>query len=88
MSKKAKLLAKLQSRSRSITWDEAVAAMTAHGFDMLPARGGGAARCFVHRATRVKARLHEPHPRNTMLDYMVDQLLEALKNAGEIGDEE
>ena len=39
---------------------------------------------FVNRDTRQKVRLHEPHPRNTLLPYMLDGLIEALQNAGEI----
>ena len=39
---------------------------------------------FIHAETRTKVRLHEPHPRNTLLPYMVDALLEGLTAAGEL----
>ena len=39
---------------------------------------------FVHLTKRVKLRLHEPHPQKTLLPYMVAQLLEGLRAAGEI----
>ncbi len=39
---------------------------------------------FVHALTRQKVRLHEPHPQNTLLPYMLDELIDALKIAGEI----
>lgn len=45
---------------------------------------GGSARMFVHLKTKVKVRLHEPHPRPELLPYMVDALLEGLKAAGEV----
>jgi hypothetical protein len=44
----------------------------------------GSARMFVHVRTHQKVRLHEPHPQNTLLPYMVDILIEALREAGEI----
>lgn len=39
---------------------------------------------FVHDETRVKIRLHEPHPQNTLLPYMVEKLIEGLIAAGEL----
>lgn len=44
----------------------------------------GSARMFVHVRTHQKVRLHEPHPQNTLLPYMIDILIEALQEAGEI----
>ena len=81
LSKKTKLLAKLKSAPANFTWDEAVKLMGACGFKVLNRAGSG--RMFVH-ANGTKVRLHEPHPRNTLLPYMVDCLLEGLKAAGEL----
>lgn len=39
---------------------------------------------FVHERTRVKVRLHEPHPQNTLHRYMVEILIDGLRSAGEI----
>jgi predicted RNA binding protein YcfA (HicA-like mRNA interferase family) len=47
--------------------------------------GSGSGRMFRHETTGQRVRLHEPHPRNILLDYMVKELIEALKNAGDIG---
>ncbi len=58
--------------------------MSACGFELMNARGGGSGRMFVHALTRQKVRLHEPHPQNTLLPYMLDELIDALKIAGEI----
>jgi len=44
----------------------------------------GSARMFLHKGTRTKVRLHEPHPQNTLLPYMVGELLEGLRAAGEL----
>ena len=84
MSKKTKLIAKLQSNPKDFTWNDAKAVMQTCGFDLLNARGGGSGRMFRNASTKQKVRLHEPHPQNTLLPYMVDLIVEALKNAGEI----
>lgn len=84
MARKDKLIAKLTSKPKSFTWDEAKALMSLCGFQLLNARGGGSARMFHHPETRQKVRLHEPHPQNTLLPYMVTELVSALEEAGEI----
>lgn len=84
MSKKAKLLAKLQSSPRDFTWADAKSIMQVCGFELLNARGGGFGRMFRHGVTGQKVRLHEPHPQTTLLPYMVGLLVDALKDAGEI----
>lgn len=82
MSKKIKLFERLCERPKNFTWDEACSLMRQCGFTLK--NGSGSARMFVHASTRQKVRLHEPHPRNTLLPYMVDILIEALREAGEI----
>lgn len=84
MSRKDKLIAKLKSRPKNFTWDETTTLMSACNFKLMNARGGGSGRMFVHQATRQKVRLHEPHPQNTLLPYMLSELIEALICAGEI----
>lgn len=84
MSRKDKLIEKLLSRPKTFTWGDATALMKACGFTLLSARGGGSGRMFVHNVTRQKVRLHEPHPQNTLLPYMVRELVNALTEAGEI----
>ena len=84
MSKREKLLLRLMGRPKSFTWAEAVSLMNASGFELLNARGGGAARTFRHRASGLKVRLHEPHPHNTLLPYMMDALEDGLRAAGEL----
>ena len=77
LSKKTKLLAKLESAPANFTWDEAVKLMGACGFKVINRAGSG--RMFVH-ANGTKVRLHG----KTLLPYMVDCLLEGLKAAGEL----
>jgi predicted RNA binding protein YcfA (HicA-like mRNA interferase family) len=82
VSKKSKLIERLRQRPRDFTWDEACTLMKQCGFALR--KKGGSARMFVHTKTKQKVRLHEPHPQNTLLPYMVEALVEALTNAGEM----
>lgn len=81
MSQKSKLLERLQERPRNFTWDEACALMKHCGFELK--NGSGSGRMFVH-PSGLKVRLHEPHPQNTLLRYMVTALIDALIEIGEI----
>ena len=73
---------RLQGSPKDFTWDEATTLMKACGFKLF--KNSGSARWWVHETTKQKVRLHEPHPQNTLLPYMVRELLEALKQAGAI----
>lgn len=82
VSRKEKLIDKLQGKPKNFTWDEVLKLMGLCGFSLI--KKSGSARMFVHDVKRVKVRLHEPHPRPTLLPYMVEQLLEGLRAAGEL----
>ena len=84
MSKKEKLLEKLRARPKNFTWDEAVSLMESCDFSVRNARGGGSGRMFIHGPSKLKVRLHEPHPSKTLLPYMLDRLIEALTEIGEL----
>ena len=76
------MLSRLLGRPRDFTWDEACTLMKQCGYVMKNRKGS--ARMWVHVRSRLKVRLHEPHPENTLLPYMVKELIEALKDSGEI----
>lgn len=82
MTKKAKLLQRLVQLSADLTWDEAATVMKQHNFEML--KGDGSGRKFVHATTRTKVFIHKPHPGNIVKTYAQRDLLEGLRNAGEI----
>lgn len=85
MSKKRKLINKFRVAPANFTWDEATKLMGLCNFKLL--NRSGSARMFVHSVTKTKVRLHEPHPQNTLLPYMVEALQEGLLAAGELDDE-
>lgn len=76
------MLARLIAKSTDFTWDEAVNLMKSHGFSVL--NGKGSSRKFVHVATRVKVFIHEPHPEKVVKAYAQQDLIDGLRNAGEI----
>ena len=82
MSKKEKAFARLLSKCTDFTWDEAVSVMKQHGFKIL--NGRGSSRKFVHKSTGVKVLIHEPHPGNIVKAYALQDLIDGLKNAGEM----
>ena len=82
MSQKQKLLEKLLRKTSNFTWNDCVSLMTASGFTLHHKKGSS--RVFIHQATRLKVLLHEPHPRNTLLPYAIEIVIEGLKQAGEL----
>jgi hypothetical protein len=55
--------------------------MRHHNFELK--KNSGSRRTFRH-INGVKASIHEPHPRNTLLQYAIDDLIAALRMSGEI----
>ncbi len=80
MSRKEKLLKRLLTKSADFTWDEAVNLMKQYEFILL--KGDGASRKFVHKQSKVKVFIHQPHPGNIVKAYAQEDLIEGLHNAG------
>jgi hypothetical protein len=81
MSKKEKLIEKLLSRPTNFTWNETVRLMGQCNFELV--KNSGSRRVFKHKSG-LKIFLHEPHPKNTLLDYAMEMLIEGLTSVGEI----
>ena len=84
MSKIKKIITKLQKKPapKDVTWDELLKVFSHFGFDPI-ARGktGGSRRRFMN-GDKVIISLHEPHPRNELKKYQIEQILETLSNEG------
>jgi hypothetical protein len=84
MSKKEKLLAKLQTRPKDFTWAELTTLLKSLGYEpRKKSKTGGSRRQFIH-STAAPIILHKPHPQNTIKRYAIDDVLEKLKNEGMI----
>lgn len=83
MGRREKLLERLRALEPDFTWDEAVTLMKGYGFKLLKS-SGGSSRKFFHAASKVKVFVHEPHPERTLKKYAQENLIDGLRNAGEI----
>lgn len=80
MSRQEKLLAKLRSKPKGFTWGELCSLMNACGFELRT--GDGSRRKFINPETKRLMSIHEPHPRNYLLDYQVNAVLNFLEENG------
>ena len=84
MSKKEKLLSRLQQRPKDFTWDELTKLLKMLGYELRKSgKTGGSRRRFIH-STATPISLHKPHPQNTLKRYMIDDILEKLEREGMI----
>jgi hypothetical protein len=54
--------------------------MSHFGYEEL--RGGGSRRKFTNPKTRISVSLHEPHPKPILKMYVVELIIEHLKEEG------
>ena len=84
MSRHDKLIARLKSRPKDLSWDELVRLLMALGYAEAKAgKTGGSHRRFVHPNAPTIA-LHRPHPDKTVKMYVIDELLRVLGEEGPI----
>ena len=77
---KDKLIAKLKSQPRNLTFDDAETLLGLLGFHRSnKGRTSGSRVMFVSTAYTTKILLHKPHPRKELLEYQVKQLIEVLE---------
>ena len=85
MTRRNKLLDRLQQRPRDFTWNELVGLLRRLGFE--PVKGGktsGSRQRFVQEASGLTINLHKPHPGKELKRYQIDQLLDFLGREGMI----
>lgn len=81
MGKKDKLIARLMSKPRDFTFDEAKAILELFGYiESNAGRTSGSRVCFT-KGQKV-FRMHKPHPRKELLYYQVIELIDELKEEG------
>ena len=82
MGQKEKLLKKLTSRPKDLTFDEAETLLGYFAYCRSnKGRTSGSRVMFVSDA-HAPILLHKPHPRKELLDYQVKQLIEVLEQEG------
>jgi len=81
LGKKDKLIARLISKPKDFTFDEAKAILELCGYaESNAGRTSGSRVCFTKG--RKVFRMHKPHPRKELLRYQVIELIDELKEEG------
>jgi len=84
MTRKEKLLKRLQSKPKDFTWDELVTLLKWLGFvEETTGKTGGSRRRFINQQGVVIS-LHKPHPKQILKQYQVDQIVEILTEEGHL----
>jgi len=81
LGRKDKLIARLKSKPKDFTFDEAKALLEFYGYVISNSgKTSGSRVCFT-RGQKV-FRMHKPHPRKELLHYQVRELVDELKEEG------
>ncbi len=80
MSRSDKLLKRLFSRPKDFEWDELKTLLTGYGYKELSGKGSRVK--FFHKELDSLISLHKPHPGNIIKQYLIDQIIEKLKEKG------
>ncbi len=82
MSRKEKLISRLQQRPKDFTWEELRNLLQSIGYlEIKTGKTGGSRRRFIHPSAGVIT-LHKPHPKNVIKRYAIDQVLDLLRQEG------
>ena len=84
MSKLDKLIARFIAKPKDLTWSELVQILNYYGYiELATGKTGGSIRKFCN-AENVVISLHKPHPKPIVKAYVIDQLIEHLKEQGNL----
>lgn len=87
MSRTEKLLQRLLSAPKDLTWEELVRVLVQFGYaELKKGKTGGSRRKFVDEKKNIII-LHKPHPSNIVKEYAIKQVISQLKEKGYIKDE-
>ena len=85
MSRKEKLLLRLQTKPKDFTYDEARTLLLQLGFEECnKGRTSGSRVAFKRNGTSEKILLHKPHPGKILKEYQIESLIEDLIGYGVI----
>jgi hypothetical protein len=78
MSRKAKLLARLRSKPRNFTFDEAETLLGLCDYVRTKSGKTGGSRIRYQKGTEL-FHMHKPHPQNELQPYVIKDLINKLK---------
>ena len=83
MGKKEKLIEKLKSKPKTLTFEDAESLLEFFNYHRSnKGKTSGSRVVFSSEDHKTKILLHKPHPRKVLLEYQVKQLIEQLKQEG------
>ena len=82
MSKQEKLINRLKSCPKDLTFDEVKKILQYFGYSEFNKGHTSGSRVMFKSDKHTPILLHKPHPRNTLLEYQVKQLIEVLEQEG------
>ena len=82
MSKAEKLIERFKKVPSDFTWDELKALMRQLEYKELPAGKTGGSRVKFANDRKEIFSLHKPHPGNIVKKYVIEQILDTLKDRG------
>ena len=79
MTKIEKLLNRFLSDPKDFTWEELTKVLSGFGYvEHTGGKSGGSRRKFIHE-TKLVIIAHKPHPKNIVKTYLINQIIELLK---------
>ncbi|MBR5965702.1 MAG: type II toxin-antitoxin system HicA family toxin [Treponema sp.] len=82
MGKKEKLIARLKSKPRDFTFEEAETLLGFLGYSKSDKGKTSGSRVMFFGKNKDSILLHKPHPRKELLEYQIKQLIEKLSQEG------
>lgn len=79
MTKIDKLIKRLLSNPKDMSWQELVKILTHFGFILQKTGKTGGSRRRFESAQGIEITLHEPHKPNILKPYQINQIIEILK---------
>ncbi len=80
MSRHQKLIERLKSKPKNFKYAEVVQLLKGFGYEeSTKGKTSGSAVAFVNRETKQVIRIHKPHPQNEVKLYVINLLLNHLK---------
>jgi len=87
LSKVTKLILRFLNKPKDLTWDELVIVLNYYGYyEIATGKTGGSRRKFSN-ATKMIISLHKPHPKTIVKSYVIDQVINHLKEKGDINND-
>jgi len=84
MSRHEKLIERLLSRPTDFTFSELTTLLEHFGYVSSSAGATGGSRIAFINDKGIRIRLHKPHPGNIMKLYQIDDVINALREGGNI----